>query len=104
MEVTLVNPDIRREIKVTNELTWLNFLYDYPYRALSSILFSNNGPSAVEVGINYPDRPLTLPPKRFVTVNASEADVGFGEGIRIIYLKGFPGLLAEVLVMGKFYE
>lgn len=81
------------EVKATNQLSWINLMYDYPFRQWASAHFFNVGPSAVDISINYPDRPFTLLP--------NEARIlEHGEGIRIVYLKCFPGLMARVLVEG----
>jgi len=103
MAVRIANPDIKKTVKATNQLSWVNMLYDHPYRALMEAYFSNAGPSAVEIALNYPGRPLTLFPGKSVIVLASEITT-FNKGISIIYFKAFPGLLASVSIEGRFYD
>lgn len=97
----IANPDIKRQAKVTNELSWLNMLYDYPHRALEEVYIFNFGPSAIKVGVNYPDKLVSLPPNEG-RVFKSEDIVRLSEGIKIIYFRSFPGLLAQVKVEGTF--
>jgi len=101
MAIRLANPDIIRQLKATNTLDWENFIYNPPHRPLEEVYIYNEGPSAIEVGANYPDKLVSLLPNSSRLFKSEEV-VGLSEGIRILYFKAFPGLLASVLVEGIF--
>lgn len=85
-----------RTLRVTNELSWVNLVYDKPYRPWASASFMNNGPSAVEVNINYaphPDYGFTINPGKTVVYDK--------EPINIIFLRCSPGLNATVTIIGE---
>ena len=87
-----------RDLHATNRLQWINLIYDYPYTPWISAYFINDGPSAVEIGINYPDDRFTMRPRETITVTRSGAD----ERIKIIYYIAHPGLRADVRITGVY--
>lgn len=87
-----------RTIPVTNILSWINLVYDYPFQPWISAYFINDGPSAVEIGINYPDDRFVMNPRETITVTRSGAE----ERIKAIYFICRPGLNASVRVTGVY--
>ncbi len=89
-----------RTIHATNVLSWINLIYDYPFRPWVSAYFINDAdsPSAVEIGINYPDDRFTMNPGETVTVTRTGAE----ERIKAIYFICRPGLNATVRVTGVY--
>ena len=89
-----------RNIHATNRLSWINLVYDYPFTPWISAYFINekDSPSAVEIGINYPDDRFTIKPGETITVARSGAE----ERIKIIYFLCRPGLDADVRVTGVY--
>lgn len=87
-----------RTVHVTNMLSWINLIHDYPFTPWISAYFINDGPSAIEVGINYPDDRFTINPDETVTVKRGGAE----ERIRIIFFICRPGLKAIVRVTGEY--
>ena len=87
-----------RDIHVTNLLSWINLMYDDPHQPWISAYIINDGPSAVEIGINYPDDRFTMNPGETITVTRSGAD----ERIRMIYFICRPGLVADLRVTGVY--
>ncbi len=87
-----------RTVPVTNILSWINLIYDYPYQPWISAYFINDGPGTVEIGINYPDDRFTMNPRETITVTRSGAE----ERIKAIYFIARPGLGASVRVTGVY--
>lgn len=87
-----------RTIRATNILSWINLIYDYPFQPWVSAYFINDGPSAVEIGINYPDDRFTMNPRETITITRTGAE----ERIKIIYFIARPGLNASVRVTGVY--
>lgn len=87
-----------RTVHVTNILSWLNLRHEYPYTSWITAYFINDGPSAVEVGINYPDNRFTINPEETITVDRSGAQ----ERISVIFFICRPGLLASMRVSGEY--
>lgn len=87
-----------RTVRATNILSWINLVYDYPFQPWVSAYFINDGPSAVEIGINYPDDRFTMKPRETITVTRSGAE----ERIKIIYFICHPGLHADMRVTGVY--
>lgn len=88
-----------RTLHATNQLNWINLIYDYPFRPWIAVFLINDGPSPVEIGINYPDDRFTMNPGETVTINRTGA---MDEKINIIFFKSFPGLKASVRATGTF--
>lgn len=88
-----------RTVHVTNNLSWINLIYNYPFRSWISAYFINDGPSSVEVGINYPDDRFLIKPNETITVNRTGA---LDEKINVIFFICHPGLKATVRVIGTF--
>lgn len=87
---------MQRTVQATNALSWVNLIYNEPYKPWRSAHFMNYGPSAVEVHINYPphaDYGFTIEPGK--TKEYSE------EPIKIIYLRSHPGLESKVMITGE---
>jgi len=87
-----------RDIHATNLLSWINLVYAYPFQPWISAYIINDGPSAVEIGINYPDDRFTMNPKETITVTRTGAQ----ERIKIIYFICRPGLVADLRVTGVY--
>jgi len=87
-----------RTVPVTNILSWINLLYDYPFTPWISAYFINDGPGTVEIGINYPDDRFTMNPGETITITRSGAE----ERIKAIYFIARPGLGATVRVTGVY--
>jgi len=87
-----------RTVPVTNRLSWINLIYDYPFTPWVSAYFINDGPSAVEIGINYPDDRFVMNPRETITVTRTGAE----ERIKIVYFICSPGLAASVRVTGVY--
>jgi len=87
-----------RIINVTNRLSWINLVYDYPFQPWISAYFINDGPSAVEIGINFPDDRFVVNPGETITVTRSGAE----ERIKIIYFICRPGVAAVLRVTGAY--
>ncbi len=87
-----------RDIHATNNLSWINLIYDYPFQPWISAFIINDGPSAVEIGINFPDDRFTVNPGETRTITRSGAE----ERIRIIYFVCVPGLTANLRVTGVY--
>jgi len=87
-----------RTIPVTNILSWINLVYDYPFQPWISAYFINDGPGTVEIGINYPDDRFVMNPRETITVTRSGAE----ERIKAIYFIARPGLGASVRVTGVY--
>ena len=83
-----------RRIHATNILSWINLVYDYPFVPWISAYIINDGPSSVEIGINFPDDKFTLKPEETRVINHTEQ-------ILVIFFKCFPGLKATVRVTEK---
>lgn len=88
-----------RTIHVTNVLSWINLVYDYPYTPWISAYFINDGPGTVEIGINYPDNRFIMKPGETNTVNRTGA---LDERISSIFFIARPGLSSTVRVIGAF--
>ena len=91
------NEDPRR-VHATNFLSWINLMYDYPFQPWISAYIINDGPSAVEIGINFPDDRFTVNPGETITVTRSGAE----ERIKIMYFICTPGLTADLRVTGVY--
>jgi len=87
-----------RNIHATNLLSWINLLYDYPFQPWISAFIINDGPSAVEVGINFPDDRFTMNSGETITVNRA----GAADRINIIYFICTPGLTADLRITGVY--
>lgn len=87
-----------RTVNVTNLLSWINLIYDYPFTPWVSAYFINDGPGTVEIGINYPDDRFTMNSGETITVTRTGAE----ERIKIIYFIARPGLAASVRVTGVY--
>lgn len=88
-----------RILHVTNVLSWLNLVYDYPFTPWISAYIINDGPSSVELGINYPDDRFTMNPGETITVNRTGA---LDEKINIIFCICRPGLQSSLRITGTF--
>ena len=82
-----------RTLHATNQLHWVNLIYKPPYTPWISAHFLNDGPSTVEIGINYPDRWFAIEPSENRNVE---------ENISIIYYMCSPGVKATIKVMGEY--
>ncbi len=87
-----------RTLHATNRLQWINLLYDYPHTPWISAYIINDGPSAIEIGINYPDDRFTMNPRETITITRSGAE----ERIKIVYYVSHPGLRADVRITGVY--
>jgi len=87
-----------RTVKVTNKFSWINLVHEYPFTPWISAFFINDGPSAVEVGINYPDNRFTINPNETRTITRTGAE----ERIKILFFVCYPGLNASVRVEGEY--
>lgn len=88
-----------RTLHATNILQWINLIHGFPYTSWISAYFINDGPNAVEIGINYPDKGFTMNPHETITVNRTGA---LDERISVVYYKCGPGLTASVRVTGTY--
>lgn len=88
-----------RILNATGSLQWINLIHNYPFRPWISAYFINDGPSPVEIGINYPDKTFTMNPYETITVNRSGA---LDERILIIYYRCSLGARASVRVTGTY--
>ena len=87
-----------RDIHATNLLSWINLVYDYPFQPWVSAYIINDGPSAVEIGINFPDDRFLMNPRETITITRSGAE----ERIKIMYFVCSPGLTADLRVTGVY--
>ena len=87
-----------RTIHATGLLSWINLIYDYPFKPWVSVFIINDGPSAVEIGINYPDDRFTMQPRETRTITRTGAE----ERIKIMYFKCFPGVDSTLRVTGVY--
>ena len=87
-----------RNVHATNRLSWLNFVYEYPFQPWISAFIINDGPSAVEIGINYPDDRFTVNPGETRTITRTGAE----ERIKIMYFICVPGLTSDLRVTGVY--
>lgn len=87
-----------RYVRATNHLSWLNFIYAYPFQPWVSAFIINDGPSPVEIGINFPDDRFTINPGETRTVSRAGAE----DRINIMYFKCVPGLVANLRVTGVY--
>jgi len=88
-----------RVLGATNLLQWINLVYDYPFTPWISAYFINDGPSPVEIGINYPDDRFLMNPGETITVNRTGA---LDEKINIIFFICRPGIRTSIRVTGTF--
>ncbi len=86
-----------RNITVTNHLSWINLIYEYPFQPWISAFIINDGPSPVEIGINFPDDRFTINPGETRTVTRTGAE----ERINIMYFKT-PFLHAALRITGVY--
>jgi len=82
-----------RTLHATIQLLWINLVYKFPFAPWTSARFLNDGPSAVQIGINYPDRWFTIEPSENRNVEGN---------ISIIYYRCSPGVKATIKVMGDY--
>lgn len=87
-----------RSLNVTNRLNWINLIYSYPFQPWISAYVINDGPSAVEVGINYPDDRFTILPGETITITRSGAE----ERIKIVFFVCTVGLRSTLRVTGVY--
>lgn len=82
-----------RTLQATSELKWANLVYDPPYTPWHAAHFLNDGPSGVEISINYPDHEFIIKPNKSKDIE---------QVINIIYYKCSPGLEATIKVRGVY--
>ncbi len=87
-----------RNVHVTNILSWINLVYDYPFTPWISAYIINDGPGVVEIGINHPDDRFTMNPRETITVTRSGAE----ERIKAMYFICRPGLATDLRVTGVY--
>jgi len=87
-----------RILYATNILKWVNLIYDYPFRPWVSAFIINDGPSSVEIGINYPDDRFLMYPGETRTVTRTGAE----ERINILFYICTPGLTSTVRATGVY--
>lgn len=82
----------------TNQLQWINLIYDYPFKPWVSAFIVNDGPSSVEIGINYPDDRFLMYPGETRTITRTGAE----ERISILFYICSPGLRANLRITGVY--
>jgi len=87
-----------RVVNVTSNLSWINLVYDYPFQPWISAYIINDGPSPVEVGINYPDDRFLMNSGETITITRSGAE----ERISIMFFVCSIGLRSTVRVTGAY--
>jgi len=87
-----------REIEATDTLGWIDLISNPPYTPWISAYFINNGPDAVEIGINYPDNRFVMNPGETITVDRSWAQ----ERIGVIFFICAKGERASIRVIGEY--
>ncbi len=87
-----------RFLDVTSRLQWVNLVYDYPFKPWVSVFIINDGPSPVEIGINYPDDRFLMYPGETRTITRTAAE----ERISIMFYICSTGLTAKVRATGVY--
>lgn len=83
----------------TSRLQWINLVYDYPFKPWVSAFIINDGPSPVEIGINYPDDRFLMYPGETRTVTRTGAAQ---ERISILFYICGIGLTANLRITGVY--
>lgn len=87
-----------RHVHVTNNLSWLNFVHEYPYQPWVSAYIINDGPSTVTVGVNYPDDRHEMNVGETLTITRETAQ----DRIRILFFRASVGLQSDLRVTGEY--
>ena len=87
-----------RTVRVSNRISWINLIYDYPYQPWISAYIINDGPNPVEIGINFPDDMFTLNPGETITITRFGAE----ERIKILYFLCGIGRRSIVRITGAY--
>jgi len=88
-----------REVDVPSDsIVWLDFIHAAPRTPWTWVLFENDGPNDVEIGINEPNDRFILNPLATKTVDK----IGAREKISIIFFYCRPTETARVRVVGEY--
>jgi len=87
-----------RQHTATEMLSWIDLIHGYPNTPWISAYVVNDGPDAVEIGINYPNARFVLNPGETVTVSRPGAQ----ERIAILFLKCGVGETTSLRVTGEY--
>ena len=91
--------DPRPNVVVTKSLSWLNLVTDYPYKTWISAYIINDGPSDVEIAINYPNETFIMKPRETNTINRTGAR---DEKIAVMFFRCTNGLRATLRITGTY--
>ncbi len=87
-----------REIKVTPTVGWLDLIQDPPYRPWIHAFIINDGPAAVEIGINHPNDRFVMGMGETRTIDRSGAD----ELIYSVFFVCPRGKVADLRITGEY--
>lgn len=90
-------PD-HRTLHASNLLQWVDLIHGPPYTSWVFATFENQGPSDVEVAVNYPGEMFPI-----VSGGSAEVDCrGAERRMSLIFYRATPGLTATIVVHGEY--